>query len=312
MSNTPAQNAPSIKDFFAREGVQKKFNELLGRRAPGFMTSVLQVVSGNNYLASATPESVYTSAAMAAALDLPINNSLGFAWIVPYNTSVNVNGQWVKKVLAQFQIGWKGFVQLAQRTGQYTRINVCEVYENQFVSYNRLTEELNADFDKVGEGPVVGYVAYFKLINGFEKLVYWTAEKVREHAEKYSQSYGKADSPWTKHFDAMAMKTVLKNTLSKWGILSIEMQQAVVYDQAAGEWSDTEDGGEAVLYPDGTGTVDDDTVDENALQAPPKFEDLENLVKAGTPVDDLKAQYTNLPADQLQKLNQLELDLGKE
>jgi recombinational DNA repair protein RecT len=160
----------------------------------------------------------------------------------------------------------------------------------------------------------VGYVAYFKLINGFEKLVYWSAERVQAHAKKYSQSYGKKGTPWDEHFDEMAMKTVLKNTLSKWGILSIDIQQALVYDQAAGEWSDTEDAGDAIVtYPDGTGNDEiDDVIDEKALEAPPKFEDLENLVKAGTPVDDLKAQYTNLPDDQLQKLIKMELDLGQQ
>lgn len=280
----------TTKDFFKREGVKHKFEEMLGKRAPGYITSVLQVVNSNNYLASATPESVYSSAAMAATLDLPINNSLGFAWIVPYNTNVQVDGKWVKRVMAQLQIGWKGFVQLAQRSGQYTRINVAEVYENQFVSYNRLTETLNANFDIEGAGSIVGYVAYFRLINGFEKLVFWSKEKVVSHAKRYSQSYGKKGTPWADNFDEMAMKTVLKNTLSKWGILSIEMQQATVYDQAAAEWSATEDGEAEVFYPD---NQEDDTAEVAQIDKP-EFTELhfDMAYDAGATIETIRNGYT--------------------
>lgn len=216
--------ALSTKDFFAQESVKAKFNELLGSRAPQFMTSVLQIVSGNDLLSKADAKSVYNAAATAAVLNLPVNNNLGFAWIVPYK------GQ------AQFQIGWKGFVQLAQRTGQYLRINVTEVFENQFKKFNSLTEELDADFGTEGTGKVVGYASYFKLLNGFEKTVYWSAAKVDGHAKKYSQAYKSANglTPWKDpdQYHEMAKKTVLKNTLNKWGILSIEMQQAILTDQA--------------------------------------------------------------------------------
>lgn len=217
--------ALTTKQFFAQDGVKKKFEELLGKRAAQFTTSVLQVVSSNNLLQKATPESIYNAAAMAATLDLPINQNLGFAWIVPY------------KGAAAFQMGWRGFVQLAQRTGQYLRINVTEVYKNQFKSYNQLTEELDADFGVDGIGEIVGYVAYFKMLNGFEKTVYWSKTKVNAHAMKYSQAYksGTGITPWKDpdQFHEMAKKTVLKNTLSKWGFLSIELQQATITDQAS-------------------------------------------------------------------------------
>jgi recombination protein RecT len=213
-----SQNQITVKQFFAKDAVKSKFEELLGKKANGFVTSVLQVVNNNNLLQKATPESVYNCAAVAATLDLPINNSLGFAWIVPYG------GQ------AQFQIGWKGLVQLANRTGQYKAINVVEVYENQFKSFNRLTEELDADFTQEPSGKIVGYVAYFKLLNGFEKTSYWSVADVEKHAKRFSKTYG--GGVWKSDFDAMAKKTVLKNTLSKWGILSIEMQTATIADQA--------------------------------------------------------------------------------
>ena len=223
MSNqNKPQQAVSVKTLFSRNDIQRRFEELLGKKAQGFMSSVIQIVGNNRLLSKSDSVTVLNAAATAASLDLPINQSLGFAWIVPY------------KGHAQFQLGWKGFVQLAQRTGQYHRINVVNVYENQFKGYNALTEDLDADFSAVGSGEVVGYAAYFRLVNGFEKLVYWDKEKVLAHAKKYSKSFGSSNSPWSDEdqFDAMAKKTVLKNTLSKWGIMSIEIQTAVIADQS--------------------------------------------------------------------------------
>lgn len=208
----------TIKSIFEKDAVKTKMNELLGSRATGFVTSVLQVTSNNVLLSKAEPMSVYNAAMTAAALDLPINQNLGFAWIVPYK------GQ------AQFQMGWKGYVQLAQRTGQYSRINVVKVYENQFKSFSALHEELEADFNVSPSGAVVGYAAYFKLINGFEKITYWSKEQASEHGKRFSQTFN--NGPWKSDFDAMAMKSLLKHTLSKWGILSIEIQKANVADQA--------------------------------------------------------------------------------
>jgi len=214
----------TTKEYFAKDGVKKKFDELLGKRSTQFITSVLQIVNSNKLLQSASPESVYNACTMAATLDLPINQNLGYAYIVPYKNQ------------AQFQMGWKGFVQLAQRTGQYLRINVVEVYANQFKSFNTLTEELDADFSIDGVGEIVGYCCYFKLLNGFEKTSYWSKLKVNNHAQKYSQAYKSANgmTPWkdAEQFHEMAKKTVLKNTLSKWGILSIEMQKATITDQS--------------------------------------------------------------------------------
>jgi recombination protein RecT len=210
----------TVKAIFEKDSVKSKINEMLGKKAPGFITSVLQVTTNNALLTKADPMSVYNAAMIAATLDLPINQNLGFAWIVPYK------GQ------AQFQMGWKGYVQLAQRTGQYSRINVVKVYESQFKGFNALHEELNADFNIHPSGKVVGYAAYFRLVNGYEKTVYWTIEQVQEHGQRFSQSFNGNSSPWKSDFDAMAMKTVLKHTLSKWGILSIEMQKATTVDQA--------------------------------------------------------------------------------
>lgn len=222
MSENKNQIQVTTKSLFAQANIQQRFEQLLGDKAPGFISSVLQTVQNSKLLAKAKPSTILNAAATAAALDLPINQNLGFAWIVPYKDE------------AQFQMGWKGYVQLALRTGKYKNINVTEVYKNQFKSFNSLTEEIDADFTKEGKGGVVGYVAYLKLTNGFEKTVYWSKVKVTNHAKKYSKAYSSKFSPWQDkdQFDAMAKKTVLKSMISKWGIMSVEMHTAHAVDQS--------------------------------------------------------------------------------
>lgn len=208
----------TVNQYFNSESVQQKFEKMLGAKSAGFISSVLQTVNNSQLLANADPKTILNAAATAASLDLPINQSLGRAWIVPFK------GQ------AQFQIGYKGFVELAQRSGRYKSINAIEVYENQYKGFNALTEEIDADFSVDGQGTVVGYAAYFKLDNGFTKTVYWSKDKVEAHAKRFSKTF--TNGPWKTDFDAMAKKTVLKYTLSNWGILSIEMQTAHLADQA--------------------------------------------------------------------------------
>ena len=250
MSNTTAV-APmqQIKSLMNSDSIKSKFAELLGNKASGFITGVLQVVSNNKLLEKASPNSIYNAAATAAILDLPINNSLGFAYIVPYGSD------------AQFQLGYKGLIQLAQRTGKYKAINATPVYENQFKSFNHLTEELDADFTKAGEGKIVGYASYFKLLNGFEKTTYWTIEKVNAHGKRFSKSFN--SGPWKSDFDAMACKTILKQSLSKYGPLSIEMERAIISDQAVIRDVDSMD----VAYPDNGNdvTAADEQVSEDFI-----------------------------------------------
>lgn len=212
--------ARTLSSLMNDDTVKKKFREMLGNKAPGFISSILQVANGNDKLKAADPVSIFNAAATAAALDLPINPNLGFAWLVPYSGK------------AQFQMGYKGFIQLAMRSAQYKRLNVVEVYANQFKSWNALTEDLDADFAIEGEGDIVGYCAFFRLINGMEKTTYWSKGRVIDHAVKYSKSYDDPKGQWKKNFDDMAKKTMVKLLLSKWGILSIEMQIALKVDQA--------------------------------------------------------------------------------
>jgi recombination protein RecT len=211
----------TINQHFNSESVQRKFEKLLGQKSAGFISSVLQTVNNNKLLSSADPATILNAAATAASLDLPINQSLGRAWIVPFK------GQ------AQFQIGYKGFVELAQRTGQYRAINAIAIHENQFEGYDMLEERLIGNFTIEGTGKVVGYAAYFEMLNGFRKTVYWSTESVTKHAKRFSKSFG--NGPWATDFDAMAKKTVLKYTLSNWGQLSIEMQTAQLADQVRDE-----------------------------------------------------------------------------
>lgn len=231
----------SAKDLFEREDVKGKFHKMLGKKAQGFITSVLQIVSSNKNLADADPYSVYHAAAVAATLDLPLNNNLGFAYIVPYNEKQK-DGSY--KQVAQFQMGYKGFIQLAQRSGQFKTISAAPIYEGQLIEENPLTGFV-FDFTKKKSDMVIGYASYFSLLNGFEKTLFMKTDQLKQHGLKYSKTYSnpktKAYSRWEVDFDAMAIKTVIKLLLSKFAPMSIEMQKAVIMDQAIINDSETED-----------------------------------------------------------------------
>lgn len=253
----------SLKGLFEREDMKKRFNEILGQKSGSFVASVLQLSAADNKLGQCDPVSVMGSALIAATLDLPVNKSLGFSWIISYGTQ------------AQFQIGYKGFIQLAMRTGQYERLNVIEIYENQFKSFDSLTEELNADTTIAGTGKVVGYACYFRLVNGFEKTTYWTTEKVLKHAQRFSKTF--KSGPWQTDFDAMAKKTVIKNTLSLWGILSTTMVMAQQSDQAV--ITETEAGEPDYQYPDNEPATEEQPRPDAVIEKIHSFSTFENLAK---------------------------------
>ena len=210
----------TLKALLQSTDVRGRFEDMLGKKAAGFISSILSAVSLNKALATADPKTVLSAAAIAASLDLPINGNLGFAYIVPYK------GQ------AQFQAGWKGFVQLAMRTGLYKTMNVAIVHEGELKESDPFRGTMEFDHAGKKSDVVIGYVAYFRLLNGFEKWFYMTKAQAEAHGKRYSQSYNSDMGQWKKNFDAMALKTVIKQLLSKWGILSIEMQRALTYDQA--------------------------------------------------------------------------------
>jgi recombination protein RecT len=159
-----------------RDEIRKRFEQVLGKKAAGFMSSIISAVNTNDELRKADPMTIIAAAAVAASLDLPINPSLGFAHIVPYGGK------------AQFQMGWRGFVQLGMRSGQYKTINTCQVYEGELLESNRFTGEMFFDERKRTSDRVIGYVAYFKLINGYEKYLYMTVDQVTAHGKQYSRS----------------------------------------------------------------------------------------------------------------------------
>lgn len=215
----------TVKQFVNMNSTKKRFEDVLGKRAPQFMSSLVSVVNSNQDLQHVEAASVINSALVAAALDLPINSSLGYMYIVPYK------GQ------AQPQIGYRGYIQLAQRSGRYKRINALPVYKDEYKGWNPLTEELKyeADFKDRGDEQPVGYYGTFELLNGFQKNVYWTRQQIDNRRKRFSQSGGKnSDKPkgvWAKHYDAMALKTVLRNLLTKWGPMTVDMQTAYGVDE---------------------------------------------------------------------------------
>jgi len=206
-----------IVSLLSEKNVLKKFENVLGEKTPIFISSLISAINTNPKLLECNPNSVINSALIAANLDLPINQNLGFAYIIPYKNQ------------AQFQMGWKGFNQLALRTGQYENISVNEVYEGELI-FNRFTDEIILK-EKTSD-KIVGYLAYFKLKNGFKKYNYMTVEQLQNHGKKYSQSYNNVDGQWQKGFGPMAGKTVLKLLLSKFGILSVQIETALTTDQA--------------------------------------------------------------------------------
>lgn len=210
-----------LRGMLASPAIRERFESILGNKARAFASSIISVTQGNKALLECDPGSIIASAAMAASLDLPIIGSLGQSCIVPYSGK------------AQFQIMARGFVQLALRSGQYKTMNAVEVHDGEIVSRNRLTGEIDFNPDGKKSEKIVGFLFYFKLKTGFEKYTYMTVEECQAHGKKYSKSYGSDHSKWKTDFNAMALKTVVKQGLSKWGPLSTEMQTAIQFDQAA-------------------------------------------------------------------------------
>lgn len=222
-----------LKAMFENIDVRKKFEDMLGKRAAQFMTSVLQIAASNKMLAKADPMSIMNAAAVAATLDLPLNNNLGFAYIVPYNERQPDNSY---KTVAQFQMGYKGYKQLAIRTGLFKTIHCTDVREGEIRSHNRLSGVIEFDWIQNEEererAKIIGYVSYFALTTGYEQTFYMAKDKVKWHGEKYSKTFNNKNGRWSLDFDGMALKTVIKLNLSKNAPLSVEMRTAIEADQS--------------------------------------------------------------------------------
>ena len=220
----------TIQSIVNGKATRAKLEEMLGKKAAGFASSIIAIANSDN-LKDCDPMSVYSSAMVAATMDLPINPNFGMAYVVPYNDKK-------KGKIAQFQMGYKGFIQLALRSGQFKNLNAGPIFEGEIKRINRLTGviEFNEDTSQVNYSNTIGYFAYFQLVNGFEKCIYMSKEEAEAHGKRYSQSY-KSDKQWVRDsslwatdFDTMATKTVVKALLSKYAPLSIEMQTALEND----------------------------------------------------------------------------------
>lgn len=227
MTNQKNNSALVLKKMFNGAGIQQKFNDVLGKGASAFTASVMSLVNATPALQEADPMTILGAAMTAATMKLPINPNLGFAYIIPYKNRGRME--------AQFQMGWKGFVQLAMRTGQYKTINAGAVCEGQVEDIDFITGEIVRG--RKTSNVIIGYVAYFQLINGFSKTLYMSKEDCMKHAQTFSKSYKYGGGVWKTNFDAMATKTVLKQLISKYGIMSIDMQgealaTAIERDQA--------------------------------------------------------------------------------
>ena len=221
-----ANNLPAkFKAYLDDPIIKNRFVEILGeKKAAAVISALLSIYNGNQQLQQCDIRSILGAVGLALTLNLSITPSLGQAYIVPY------------KGKATFQIGFKGLIQLAHRTGKYVALHAGKVYEGELKGFHPVTHEPIIG-EKISD-EVVGYIAYMRLANGFEKTLYMALAEIEEHAEKYSQSYsydkrnGKKSSLWTTNFDAMASKTVLKKLLNTWGILSADMAEAIQGDQS--------------------------------------------------------------------------------
>ena len=255
MANTQLTTVQQLRQLTQNGSkVFGEFERIMKERTPQFLSSVITAVNNNTSLQACDPNHILKCAMDSASLGLDVNPNLGLASLVPYNRSFQQNGKWYKQTIPQFQIQWKGFVQLALRSGQYTALNVDVVFADEFKGKDIVTGKVkiesvedglrskyvsSTDYDDAKKQGIVGIVFFFELVNGFQKVEYWTLETCRQHARAYSKSYqndiheNKKASVWSTNFVAMAKKTVVKNTLNKFGPLSIEMAKAIETDQTA-------------------------------------------------------------------------------
>lgn len=292
---TQQQKPFTLKEFFGQQNIRGKFEELLGKRSPAFITSVLQIVSSSERLAKADPMSIFHSAAVAATLDLPLNNSLGYAYIVPYNMEQK-DGSY--RQVAQFQMGYKGLKQLSIRSGLFKIMHESDVREGEIKSHNRLTGQIEFDWivdqNERAKKKIVGYVSYFELTTGYSNTLYMSIEELEAHARKYSQTFKKGFGIWKDDFNSMCLKTVSKLNLSKNAPMSIDMKTAITVDQGVVTNHETVD----VVYVDNT-DVGIDKASERLIQMIDDAESVEDLNKLEEHITPEQADLFNQKKEKL-------------
>jgi len=244
--------------FLATDAMKRKINEMVGgEKGQQFVTAIISAVGTNPALSECEHTSIVSAALLGQSLNLTPSPQLGQYYMVPFNVKSGQKDQYGKDIYikkAQFQLGYKGYIQLAIRSGYYKKMNVISIKEGELIKYDPLAEEIEVklieDDEVREETPTIGYYAMFEYQNGFRKTIYWSKKKMISHADKYSQAFNKdsyqklqegkipqADlwkysSFWYKDFDGMAWKTMLRQLISKWGIMSVEMQEAYTKDMA--------------------------------------------------------------------------------
>lgn len=233
-----------INTFLQSEAVKNNIMSVVGEKdSQRFISSVVSAVQTNPQLADCTNSSILSAALLGHSLKLPQSPQLQMFYLVPFNNKKKVkdaNGRETETTVkeAVFQLSYRGYLQLAMRSGQYHKINACEIREGELKSFNPITEEYVfeaiTDYEKRKSLPVVGYYAYFEMTNGYRKELYWSKDQMDAHAKKYSASYRKgwSSSFWSSDFDAMALKTMLRQLISKWGMMSVDMETAYQNDMA--------------------------------------------------------------------------------
>lgn len=266
LTNQKANQKLGITTYLSNDAVKNQINSIVGgKNGPRFISSIVSAVNANSQLQQCTNQSILSGALLGESLNLSPSPQLGQYYLVPFNDRE-------KGKVAQFQLGYKGYIQLAIRSGQYKKLNVLAIKEGELIRFDPLNEEIEVklieDEEAREQAETVGYYAMFEYTNGFRKAIYWSKKKMEAHAMKYSMGYRakKGYTFWEKDFDGMAYKTMLRQLISKWGIMSIDMQTAIDADMA-------------VINADGTKNYVDNE-DENIIEQPAQTQ----------PTDDIPGQ----------------------
>lgn len=263
LTNQKANQKLGITTYLSNDAVKNQINSIVGgKNGPRFISSIVSAVNANSQLQQCTNQSILSGALLGESLNLSPSPQLGQYYLVPFNDRE-------KGKVAQFQLGYKGYIQLAIRSGQYKKLNVLAIKEGELIRFDPLNEEIEVklieDEEEREQAETVGYYAMFQYTNGFKKAIYWSKKKMEAHAMKYSMGYRakKGYTFWEKDFDGMAYKTMLRQLISKWGIMSIDMQTAIDADMA-------------VINADGTKNYVDNE-DENIIEQPAQTQSTDDI-----------------------------------
>ncbi len=278
---TKSRQRLGMAAYLTQDAVKNQINEVVGgKNGQRFISAVVSAVNNNPALQECTNQSILSAALLGEALKLSPSPQLGQYYMVPYDDKE-------KGKVAQFQLGYKGYIQLAIRSGQYKKLNVLAIKEGELIRFDPLNEEIEVtlieDEEQREAAPTIGYYAMFEYVNGFRKALYWSKKKMEAHALKYSKGYasdkrkGTAWTFWSRDFDGMAYKTMLRQLISKWGIMSIDMATAMDSDMAVIH----EDGTKDYVEIDDSNVIDAEVVEEPKQPSKPETGE--------APADDARA-----------------------